>query len=189
MNNISLLPVGSTKLERKLSHTLSAIADIPVPLNLLLHAKHCPADLLPWLAWSVSVDEWDDNWSDEQKRNSILDSIHIHKTKGTVASIRRVLASAGYGDVVILENMSAIFYNGENTFNGDYVYGSAESHWATYRVYLKKPISIEQAEQVRLLLANTAPARCHLLGLHFEQANNLYNNKITYSGEYSYGVA
>lgn len=189
MNKISLLPIGSTPLERRLSHTFSAIAAIPVPINLLWQAEHCPKALLPWLAWSLSVDEWDDNWSDEQQRNSILNSIHIHKTKGTVAAIRRVLASAGYGEVEILENTAAILYNQANTYNGDYLHGATDTHWATYKVVLKRPISIEQSEQVKRLLANTAPVRCHLIGLSFEQANNLYNQQITYNGEYTYGVA
>lgn len=189
MSKMSLLPIGSTRLERKLSLTFATISDIPVPIHLTWQAQHCPTSLLPWLAWSLSVDEWDENWSDEQKRNSILDSINIHKTKGTVASIRRVLASAGYGDVDILENLSEISYDGHHTYNADYVHGATESHWATYRIYLKRPISLEQSEQVRRLLANTAPARCHLLGLHFEQANNLYNHQISHNGQYSYGVA
>ncbi|WP_439327885.1 phage tail protein I [Lonepinella sp. BR2357] len=188
MNN-SLLPIGSTPLEKKLSQTFSAISDIPVPIHLLWQAKHCPTNLLPWLAWSVSVDEWDSEWSDETKRNSILASFSIHKIKGTISSLRRVLASAGYGNVQILENMSAIQYDVTKSYNGDYVHGSTESHWATYRIYLNRPMSIEQGEQVRQLFANTAPVRCHLVGLHFEQANNLYNQKITYNGEYSYGVA
>ncbi|MCK3658545.1 phage tail protein [Pasteurellaceae bacterium Pebbles2] len=187
--NKSLLPIGSTPLERKLSHTFAVISDIPVPINLLWQAKHCPVELLPWLAWSVSVDEWDEDWAEEDKRNAILDSIHIHKIKGTVSSIRRVLASAGYGDVTILENLSAVFYNEKSNYNGDYVHGSTDTHWATYRVYLQHPISLEQSAQVRRLLANTVPVRCHLIGLHFEQANNLYNHKITYDGEFSYGVA
>lgn len=90
MNKNSLLPIGSTRLERKLSLTFASISDIPVPIHLTWQAKHCPASLLPWLAWSLSVDEWDDEWSEDQKRNSITDSINIHKIKGTVASIRRV---------------------------------------------------------------------------------------------------
>lgn len=189
MNKNSLLPIGSTGLERKLSLTFSTISDIPVPIHLTWQAKHCPTSLLPWLAWSLSVAEWDDEWSEDQKRNSIIDSINIHKIKGTVASIRRVLASAGYGEVEIVENLSHLHYEGIQSYNADYIHGATESHWATYRVYLKRPISIEQAAQVKRLLANTAPVRCHLLGLHFEQANNLYNNQISHNGQYSYGVA
>ncbi|MEG9499899.1 phage tail protein I [Mannheimia indoligenes] len=189
MNKLSLLPTNSSKLEKRLSQTLSEISHIPIPINLLWQVKTCPATLLSWLAWSLSVDEWDENWSDEQKRNTILESIEIHQTKGTPSSIRRVLASAGYGEIDIIENTADILYNNSNTYNGDYLHGATETHWATYKIILKRPISIEQAEQVKRLLAHTAPVRCHLVGLSFEQANNLYNQKITYNGEYSYGVA
>lgn len=189
MSDQTLLPVGSSKLERNLSQTLAAIADIPVPINLLWQAEHCPDAMLPWLAWSLSVDEWDDNWSDEQKRQTILNSINVHKTKGTINSIRRVFFWGGYGDVTIIENTAAIAYDGTKTHNGDYVYGAIDTHWATYRIYLNRPITIDQAEQVRQMLANTAPARCHLAGLHYEQAANIYNGRIDYNGEYTYGVA
>lgn len=185
----TLLPVSSSALEKRLSQTFAQISDIPVPIHLIWQAKNCPNELLSWLAWSLSVDEWDENWSDEQKRNSILNSVHIHQTKGTPYSVRRVLASAGYGNIEILENTSSILHNAENSYNGDYIHGATDTHWATYKIILKKPISIEQSEQVKRLLANTAPVRCHLVGLNFEQVNNLYNRRITHNGEYSYGVA
>lgn len=189
MSKSTLLPTSSSQLEKRLSQTLSTISHIPIPIHLLWQAENCPAALLPWLAWSLSVDEWDENWSDEQKRHTILESIEIHRTKGTPSSIRRVLASAGYGEIDIIENTADIRYNQKGTYNGDYLHGAVDTHWATYKIILKRPISIEQAEQVKRLLANTAPVRCHLVGLSFEQASNLYNNKITHNGEYSYGVA
>lgn len=185
----TLLPVSSSALEKRLSQTFAQISDIPVPIHLIWQAKNCPNELLSWLAWSLSVDEWDENWSDEQKRESILNSIYIHQTKGTLTSIRRVLASAGYGEVDVIENTADILYNQTASYNGDYMHGATDTHWATYKVILKRPISTEQSEQVKRLLANVAPVRCHLVGLSFEQANNLYNNKITYNGEYSHGVA
>ena len=54
--NSYLLPIGSSKLEKQLSNTFSAIAEIPVPIRLLWSAENCPINLLPWLAWSLSVD-------------------------------------------------------------------------------------------------------------------------------------
>lgn len=188
-NDISLLPPNSSRLEKKLSQTFADIRRIPVPINLIWSAQHCPPALLPWLAWSLSVDEWDDEWTEENKRQAILNSIFIHKHKGTVASIRRVLASAGYGDIEIVENLDLQRYDGSGKHNADHFYGDENLHWAMYRIYLKKPITIEQAEQVKTLLANTAPARCWLMGMNFEQALNLYNNHIIYDGTYSHGVA
>ena len=62
-----------------------------------------PYQPLTMLAWSLSVDEWDDEWSEESKRQAILNSIHIHKHKGTISAIRRVMKSVGYGEVDIIE--------------------------------------------------------------------------------------
>ncbi|SMB82394.1 phage tail protein, P2 protein I family [Pasteurella testudinis DSM 23072] len=184
-----LLPPNQTALEARLSAVLSQIFDIETPITALWHTRYCPVELLGWLAWSMSVDEWDDNWSEEQKRNTILEAAKLHKQKGTIASIRRVLQSAGYGDATILENLDLQRYDGTAKYDGTYFYGDEAIHWAMYRIYLKRPVSIAQAEQVKRLLNNTAPARCHLAGLHFEQAQYLYNNVIRYDGTYTYGVA
>lgn len=189
MNNRNLLPPNQTALEKRLSFELSQIFNLEVPISLLWHAEHCPTALLSWLAWTLSVDEWDDNWSEEQKRNTILQSARLHKQKGTVASIRRVLQSAGYGDAEIVENLDLKRYDGQGKYDGVYFYGDEVIHWAMYRIYLKRPITVEQAEQIKRLLNNTTPARCHLAGLHFEQAQHLYNNIIRYDGTYNYGVA
>ncbi|PJG82128.1 phage tail protein I [Caviibacterium pharyngocola] len=189
MNKITLLPHGSTKLEKALSQTFSAISNIPVPINLLWSAKDCPKSLLPWLAWSVSVDEWSNEWSEEAQRNAILNAIYIHRYKGTRAAIRRVMAASGYGDIVIIENQGLTYYNGTTRYDAQHIYDNAVMHWAQYKIKLNRPISIEQAAQIKRILAENAPIRAHLVGFMFQQASNLYNNKIRYNGEFSHGVA
>ncbi|EKQ5242665.1 phage tail protein I [Escherichia coli] len=57
----------------------------------------CPANLLPWLAWSFSVDRWDDKWPEATKRAVIRDAYFIHCHKGTIGAIRRVVEPLGYG--------------------------------------------------------------------------------------------
>lgn len=53
----------------------------------------CPAVYLPWLAWALSVDEWDDSWSDAVKREVINQAFLVHRYKGTPAAIEQALAS------------------------------------------------------------------------------------------------
>ena len=36
--------------------------------------ENCPADVLPWLGWALSVDDWDQDWSEQQKRSAIAAS-------------------------------------------------------------------------------------------------------------------
>ncbi|CAE7405611.1 J [Symbiodinium microadriaticum] len=68
---------------------------VPVPIKWLWHVDLCPPELLPWLAWALSVDEWDPAWSDDQKREVIAASAAIHRIKGTRAAVERALATLG----------------------------------------------------------------------------------------------
>ena len=51
---------------------------------------------MPHLAWTFSVDRWDPNWSEATKRAVIKASARIHKRKGTIGAIRRVVEPLGY---------------------------------------------------------------------------------------------
>lgn len=88
-----LLPKNSTSLERALAEANSVISSIPVDIKTLWNPDTCPEHLLPWLAWALSVDEWDPTWSEERRRAAIRTSVSVHKYKGTIASVREALRS------------------------------------------------------------------------------------------------
>ena len=44
----------------------------------------------------VAVDKWDEDWSEEVKRIAIKQSFFIHKHKGTIAAVKRVVEPIGY---------------------------------------------------------------------------------------------
>jgi phage tail P2-like protein len=90
----SLLPSNSTKLERAIEAAL--YEKTIVPLRTLYNADTCPAHLLLHLAWAWSVDRWDYRWSDATKRAAIKASYYIHKHKGTIGALRRVVEPLGY---------------------------------------------------------------------------------------------
>jgi phage tail P2-like protein len=90
-DRISLLPPNSTLLERALEQAAAHIDEIPYPLDLLWDPQRCPVQLLPWLAWGLSVDSWDPEWSEQDKRDAVANSIALHYTKGTPASVKSVL--------------------------------------------------------------------------------------------------
>src|SRR5690606_642898 len=48
------------------------------------------------LAYQESVDRWSDAWPDQVKRQVINDSFFVHKRKGTIGAIRRVVEPFGY---------------------------------------------------------------------------------------------
>lgn len=89
--NRSLLPPLSTPLERSLEQVTARLADVPVPIRSMWDPATCPAHLLPWLAWGLSVDLWDASWSEEEKRAAVAGSIEAQRRKGTPASLRLVL--------------------------------------------------------------------------------------------------
>lgn len=90
-----LLPDNSTPLEQELARLSVALDAIdPSVIETIWDAWRCPATLLPWLAWAVSVDVWDDAWPEPIKRQAVADSPYYHRIKGTVRAVRSALALA-----------------------------------------------------------------------------------------------
>ena len=97
MNTVkTLLPSNATLLEKRLAEVLKIAVQNEIPIKNLINPDLCPPPLLPYLAWSFSVDNWEENWSEEKKRSEIKQSFFTHKKKGTVAAVRRIVESLGY---------------------------------------------------------------------------------------------
>lgn len=92
----NLLPPNSTQFERQFSAAFSRISDIETPARSFNLPFVAPKVILPWLAWEKSVDDWQKDWSEEQKRQTISSSYHVHCHKGTVSGLERALSSVGY---------------------------------------------------------------------------------------------
>ena len=91
----TLLPSSATALERAVAAADARISDTPTPLRDVWNPYACPADILPWLAFAYAVDEWDDKWSVEIKREVIAKSLEIKRTKGTPGGVQRALEAMG----------------------------------------------------------------------------------------------
>ena len=181
-----LLPPNSSALEQHLADATASISNVPMP-PALWDADTCPESLLPWLAWSLSVEEWSSEWPVEIQRSAIKQARDIHLKKGTIGSIKKALQSLGYGDATLIEGLSAVRYDGLVNYDGTYFHGAAE-HWASYRVYMARPINIDQANHVRRILDAIAPARSKLQGLHYDGVENIYNGDSNYAGTSTYGA-
>ncbi|UAX41250.1 phage tail protein I [Pasteurella canis] len=94
--NQTLLPTGSTTLEKRAAQIMKSAVENPVIIADLINPDRCPVHLLPYLAWAFSVDKWDENWSEEVKRIAIKQSFFIHKHKGTIGAVKRVVEPIGY---------------------------------------------------------------------------------------------
>lgn len=92
-----LLPANASPQELALEQTTARIADVPVPVRDVWDADTCPSNLLPWLAWAFSVDEWDSEWSDAQKRAAIKAAVSVQRYKGTIGAVREALEAIGFG--------------------------------------------------------------------------------------------
>lgn len=93
--DLHLLPQTSTPFEMAVSATLARTLDLQIPIRDLWRPETCPVSHLPWLAWALSVDIWDDQWSTETKRALLRDSLALHRIKGTLGCIRRYVDLAG----------------------------------------------------------------------------------------------
>ena len=91
-----LLPLGSTPLEKRAAEILKSAVENPVIIADLINPERCPPPLLAYLAWAFSVDKWDENWTDEVKRIAIKQAFFVHKHKGTIAAVKRVVEPIGY---------------------------------------------------------------------------------------------
>lgn len=95
MTATSLLPPNASSLELALEAATARLGEVPVPVGDLWNPATCPLAVLPWLAWAVSVDVWDETWPEETKRAMVANSIRLHRRKGTRASIALSLAPLG----------------------------------------------------------------------------------------------
>lgn len=97
-----LLPPRSTALERALEAAASDVLDVSTPVRDVWSPERCPVELLPWLAWGLSLDNWATEWPEAIKRARVRSALAIARRKGTADSVRQVVASFG-GSVAIRE--------------------------------------------------------------------------------------
>jgi len=89
-------------LERAQARATARIDDIFTNLRVLWSPDLCPENLLPWLAWQLSLDSWSSDWPVAIKRERVRRALDIARRKGTAQSVRQVVQSFG-GSVAIRE--------------------------------------------------------------------------------------
>jgi phage tail P2-like protein len=182
----TLLPPNASALERAVEDVLGTrLENRSVPLRSLWAPGQAPAAWLPAQAWGLSVDEWDKRWSAGRKRDVIAAAIAVHRRKGSIGAVRAALTAAGYPDAQITEGVPAWVYGDGSLYGPALTYGYGGG-WAFYRVRLARPISADQAQSVRRILRDVAPARCHLYALEYAVAPWLYGDGTTYGAATTY---
>ncbi|QHA85686.1 phage tail protein I [Serratia rhizosphaerae] len=89
----TLLPPNATQPEQALEIVMSHVGDVLFDIRDVKNPDKCPADLLPWLAWEFGVTWWDDEWTEQQKRDVIKSAASVNKKRGTPGAVRQALAS------------------------------------------------------------------------------------------------
>lgn len=103
--NNSILPPNASPLLRDFENAVSVRHFLLQnnPLRYLNDPGQCPEHILPWLAWAMSVDVWNNDWSLATKRAVIRQSVQVHKLKGTIGALKRALTAFGFTDTRVEE--------------------------------------------------------------------------------------
>lgn len=144
-----LLPTGSSSLEVAAAEALAILSTMNVPLRQLWNPQTCPVQLLPYLAWAWSVDRWDSGWSESTKRAVVAAARYVHRHKGTIGAIRRVVEPLGYLIRVI-------------------EWWKTNEAPGTFRLdvgVLDTGITEEMYNELERLIADAKPCSRHLIGL------------------------
>lgn len=183
----SLLPPNATPLELALSRA-AAMSHQPEHIATLWNPLRCPVAVLPWLAWAMSVDEWDDRWPEARQREAVQQAARLHRRKGTPWAIKRALQVHGYPDCEILEfkdyekawtEAGGLRMDGAWQMDGRFMAAhldgasavmrrSVFSHWAQYalRVNAADEFWSRSAQRdVAAIAKRYAPVRSHLVAL------------------------
>ena len=168
---MTLLPPNSTPLMRATEAAISR--DLPVTLGSLWNPQTCPVAALPWLAWALHVTD-SEGWANadtvQGQRDLLTRSFELHRQKGTVHSIKRALASIGFGDQSrLIEGGMPRTYDGTHFADGSLTYSSAS--WAEYAIEAdlgeNSGLSASVVDRIRATCTEYAPVSRHLGNVTF----------------------
>lgn len=165
-----LLPPSSTPLERALADTVAKVSTLPTPARDLWNPDTCPVELLPWLAWAFSLDDWDVTWTESQQRAAVKASYSVHRYKGTIGSVKDALQALGLG-VQVQEWFNQI--------------PAGDPY--TYKLLLEVNqygVSLAQLETIQAVVENAKNLRSHMTTLDLTVASNatVYIGAVAMSG-------
>lgn len=167
----TLLPPNTTPLEQRIAVTTGIISELPSPLRELWNPATIPAELLPYLAWALSIEEeWRFARSDQERRTLVATSIDLHRYKGTPYAVRRGMQLLGFRDAEIIEGLPALHHDGEITRDGHHAFAGA-ARWALFRVAVdlgnQEGLDHQRIARIRHIIEYYKNARSHLYALTF----------------------
>ena len=97
----TLLPPTATDLAKVLDTLEERLFSLPVQM-ITKDPMTVDVGLLDHLAWELSVDAWDSNWTEAIKRQVVAVSAEVHRHKGTPFAIRKAMSAFGV-DIELVE--------------------------------------------------------------------------------------
>lgn len=166
----NLLPPSATITEVNLDEAFSRIEEVPTPARTTINPDTAPEQLLPWLAWARSVDNWDVTWTPEQKRAVIKASYDVHRYKGTIGALKEALGALGY-EVQVQEWFNQI----------------PQGEPYTFKIYISVDqvgLSFEEFNRLRGIIDNAKNLRSHMdeIELTVTSKCNVYCAAVAISG-------
>ena len=146
----SLLPINASQLLKDLENSSLKATSLEALNRYVTNPDLAPDNILPWLAWAVSVDDWSDNWSLVVKKNVIKASINVHKKKGTIGALRSALEAFNYENITV-----------EEWFN----YGGDPHFFRVFFDVTEPGFDVGILPQVQKVIDNTKNVRSHLESL------------------------
>ena len=160
----SLLPINASQLLKDLESSSLKATSLEALNRYITNPDLAPDNILPWLAWAVSVDDWSDNWPKVIKREMIKNSISLHQIKGTKRAIQKALEIIGVAGEIALwwelnPRMTPHSFNITAYLNDNINEGADVI------------IGLDTQQKLINLIENVKPARSHFnfkLGARFE---------------------
>lgn len=112
MNTVkALLPPGSSLLEKRAAECLQQAVQNPIKFANLINPHKCPVKFLPYLAWALSVDYWEEHWSEELKEKPLFDLL-----KNTERKAQQVQCEELWNlSAMLLKSVSGLRKNGNGS--------------------------------------------------------------------------
>ena len=188
----TILPVTSSGLEVDLVATFQEVLNeyvlerfgsdnvLDIPVRHLWNPETCSADLLLFLATAMSVDVDISVFSVDQQRALIRDSFEVHRRKGTVGSIKRIIDTLGW--TLATDG----FVEGQRDTTDPTEIIRENGGWAQFTIEILDTIPVVQARAAAGFVQQIAPVSRKLYSFDFSSVPKFYDGGVDAEGEYTF---
>ena len=188
----SILPVTSTQMEVDLLAAFQEVLNdlvlqefgsdnaLAIPVRHLWNPDTSPTAFLPYLACAMSVDADISLFTETQQRELIRTSFEVHRRKGTVGSIKRVVEALGW-DIA-----DDGFVEGRRDTTDMDMIVRENGGWAQFTIEIMNTIPIAQAREAFKLVQNISPVSRRLYSFDFSSVPKFYDGGVNSEGIFTF---